>query len=219
MTEQKESDMASWLPPQVRVFLWEQFRSLDAALDEHMAKGTKPGDPVYEHIFKELAVDVAYAGVGVDRIDVAAYAVGQISTYNRLRSLMPKQFTPEEQEAITHLQDQIESLAQIREKAEQAHASSPQFIQWKSHTTDLMRHYITANSEHLNRFRMLSFRSNVMQLDWPGARYNSGPRRDDIERFVFRRGCGNCVLAGSNPAHKSVRVETRGTRCPCEACA
>ena len=131
--------MALWLSPQVRVFLLDQFRSLDAALDEHEAKGTKRGDPVYEQIFKQLADDVAQAGVGVDRIDLAAYAVGQISTYNRLRSLMPKQLAPGEQEAITHLQNQIEALAQIRAKAEQAHASSPQFIQWKSHTTDLMR--------------------------------------------------------------------------------
>jgi hypothetical protein len=189
--------MASWLPPQVRVFLLEQFRSLDAALDEHKAKGTKPGDPVYEHIFKQLADDVAQAGIGVDRIDLAAYAVGQISTYNRLRSLMPKQLAPDEQEAITHLQNQIDSLAEIRAKAEQAHASSPQFIQWKSHTTDLMRHYIAANSEHLNRFRMLSFRSNVMQLDWPGARYNSGPRRDDIENFASDADVAVACLEGA----------------------
>jgi hypothetical protein len=45
--DKKESDMASWLPPQVRVFLLEEFRSLDAALDEHKAKGTEPGDPVW----------------------------------------------------------------------------------------------------------------------------------------------------------------------------
>lgn len=189
--------MASWLLPQVRVFLLNEFRSLDAALDEHKAKGTKPGDPVYEHIFKQLADDVAQKGVGVDRIDVAAYAVGQISTYNRLRGLMPKQFSPDEQEAITHLQDQIEALAQIRGKAEQADASSPQFIQWKSHTTDLMRHYITANSEHLSRFRGLSFRSNRIQLDWPGSRYNSDPRRDDAEKFASDADVALACLEGA----------------------
>lgn len=110
---------------------------------------------------------------------------------------MPKQLAPDEQEAITHLQNQIGALAEIRAKAEQAHASSPQFIQWKSHTTDLMRHYIAANSEHLNRFRMLSFRSNVMQLDWPGARYNSGPRRDDIEKFASDADVAIACLQGA----------------------
>jgi len=188
--------MASWLLPEVRVFLLNQFRSLDAALDEHKAKGTKPGDPVYEHIFKQLADDVAQAGVGVDRIDLAAYAVGQISTYNRLRSLMPKQLAPDEQEAITHLQNQIEALAQIRGKAEQAHASSPQFVQWKSHTTDLMRHYIAANSEHLGRFRSLSFRSNIMLSDYPGVRHG-GPRRDDIEKFTSDADVAVACLEGA----------------------
>jgi hypothetical protein len=188
--------MASWLPSEVRVFLLEQFRSLDAALDEHRAKGTKPGDQVYEHIFKELADDVAQAGVGVDRIDLAAYAVGQISTYNRLRSLMPKQLAPGEQEAITHFQTQIEALAQIRGKEEQAHASSPQFIQWKSHTTDLMRHYIAANSEHLGRFRSLSFQSNIMMSDYPGVR-RGGPRRDDIEKFTSDADVAVACLEGA----------------------
>jgi hypothetical protein len=128
---------------------------------------------------KDVEVVPQQANLG---IDLAAYAVGQISTYNRLRSLMPKQLAPEEQEAMTHLQNQIEALAQIRGKAEQAHASSPQFIQWKSHTTDLMTHYVSANSEHLRKFRSLSFGSNIMLPDYPGVRH-SGPRRDDIERF------------------------------------
>jgi hypothetical protein len=173
----------------------EEFRSLDAALDQHKAKGTKPGDPVYEHIFKQLADDVAQAGVGVDRIDLAAYAVGQISTYNRLRSLMPKQLGPEEQEAITHLQTQIDALAQIR-AADQAHANAPQFIQWKSHTIDLMTYYVSANSEHSRKFRSLSFRSNIMLPDYPGVRH-SGPRKDDLQKFASDADVAVACLQGA----------------------
>lgn len=110
---------------------------------------------------------------------------------------MPKQLGRDEQEAITNLQNQIEALAQIRANAEQAHVDSPHFIGWKSHTTDLMRHYISAKSEHLSRFRMLSFRSNVMQLDWPGARYHSGPRRDDIEKFASDADVAVACLQGA----------------------
>jgi hypothetical protein len=196
LDKKEESDMALWLPPQVRVFLLEQFRSLDAALDEHKAKGTKPGDPVYEHIFKELADDVAQAGVGVDRIDVAAYAVGQISTYNRLRSLMPKQFTQEEQEAFQHLQSQINALMTIRASRDQSHANSAQFVGWKSTTTDLMKHYLPADSEHLRKFRSLSFRSNIMLPDYPGVRH-SGPRRDDLEKFASDADVAVACLEGA----------------------
>ena len=110
---------------------------------------------------------------------------------------MPKQLQPDEQEAITHLQNQLEALAQIRKNAEQAHASSARFIGWKSHTTDLMTHYISANSEHLRKFRSLSFRSNVMQLDWPGARYHSGPRRDDLEEFASDADVAVACLQGA----------------------
>ena len=173
------------------------FRSLDAALDEHKAKGTKTGDPVYAKIFEALAEDVALTGFGRDDVAQAAYHVGQLSTYKRLESLMPKQLQPEEQEAITHLQNQLEALAQIRKNAEQAHADSPQFIGWKSHTTDLMTHYISANSEQLRKFRGLSFRSNVMRLDWPGGRYHSGPRRDDIEKFTSDADIAVACLQGA----------------------
>ena len=186
-----------WITPTYRVFLLDTFRSLDAALDEHKAKGTKPGDPVYARIFEQLAEDVALAGFGRDDAAQAAYQVGQLSTYKRLESLMPKQLQPDEQEAITHLQNQLEALAQIRKNAEQAHASSPQFIGWKSHTTDLMTHYISANSEHLRKFRGLSFRSNVMQLDYRGARYHSGPRRDDIETFASDAEIADACLQGA----------------------
>jgi hypothetical protein len=186
-----------WITPTYRVFLLETFRSLDAALDEHKAKGTKPGAPVYAKIFEQLAEDVALTGFGRDDVAQAAYHVGQLSTCKRLESLMPKQLQPDEQEAITHLQNQLEALAQIRKNAEQAHASSPQFILWKSHTMDLMTHYISANSEKLRKFRGLSFRSNVMQLDYPGARYPSGPRRDDIEKFASDVEIADACLQGA----------------------
>ncbi|HYL62094.1 MAG TPA: hypothetical protein VE077_05680 [Candidatus Methylomirabilis sp.] len=187
-----------WIAPQYRVHLLGTFRSLDAALDEHKANGTKPQAPVYGRIFEQLAEDVAMTGFGRDDIAKAAYLVGQLSTFKRLESLMPKQLGPDEQEAIAQLQNQIDALAQICAKEEQAHANSPQFIQWRSHTTDLMRHYIAAKSEHSNRFRMLSFRSNVMQLDWPGARYNnSGPRRDDIEKFASDADVAVACLQGA----------------------
>ncbi len=120
------------ITPTNRVFLLDTFRSLDAALDEHKAKGTKPRDPVYALIFEQLAEDVALTGFGRDDVALVAYHVGQLSTYKRLESLMPKQLQPDEQEAITYLQNQIEALAQIRANAEQAHADSPQFIGWKS---------------------------------------------------------------------------------------
>lgn len=137
-----------WITPTYRVFLLDTFRSLDAALDEHKAKGTKPRDPVYAKIFEQLAEDVALTGFGRDDVALAAYHVGQLSTYKRLESLMPKQLEPNEQEAITYLQNQIEALAQIRANAEQAQAqaNSPQFIAWKSHTTDMMRHKLPNRS-------------------------------------------------------------------------
>ena len=184
-----------WITPTYRVFLLDTFRSLDAALDEHKAKGTKPGDPVYARIFEQLAEDVALAGFGRDDAAQAAYQVGQLSTYKRLESLMPKQLQPDEQEAITHLQNQLEALAQIRKNAEQAHASSPQFIGWKSHTTDMMRHF-AAKSEHLSRFRALSFRLNIMLSDYPGVRH-SGPSRGDLEKFASDADVAVACLQGA----------------------
>jgi hypothetical protein len=191
-----ERKLGVWIAPTSRVHLLDTFRSLDAALDEHKAKGTKPGDPVYSEIFEQLAEDVALTGFGRDDIAQVAYQVGQLSTHNRLRGLMPKQLGPDEQEAITHLQNQIEELAQIRANAEQAHANAPQFIGWKSHTTDLMTHYVSVNSEHLRKFRSLSFRSNIMLSDYPGVRH-SGPRRDDIEKFVSDADVAVACLQGA----------------------
>ena len=189
----KESGV--WITPTYRVHLLDTFRSLDAALDEHKAKGTKPGDPVYAKIFEQLAEDVALAGFGRDDAAQAAYQVGQLSTYKRLESLMPKQLQPDEQEAITHLQNQLETLAQIRKNVEQAHASSAQFIGWKSHTTDMMRHF-AAKSEHLRRFRALSFRLNIMLSDYLGVRH-SGPSRGDLEKFASDADVAVACLQGA----------------------
>jgi len=89
-------------------------------------------------------------------------------------------------------------LATIRGTSEQAHADSPQFIGWKSHTTDLMTHFISANSEQLRKFRGLSFRSNVMRLDFPsGARFRSDPRRDDMEKFASHADVAVACLQGA----------------------
>jgi len=167
-----------------RAHLLETFRSLDAALDEHKAKGTKPLNPVYAKIFEQLAEDVAVTGFGRDDIAQAGYQVGQLSTYKRLESLMPKQLEPYEQEAIGHLENQISELTAIRANAEQAHANSAAFIGWKSHTTDLLAHYIPSSSEVFRKFSGLSFRSNVMTTDYPGARIHRGPGRDDLEKFA-----------------------------------
>jgi hypothetical protein len=184
-----------WIIPEYRVFLLDTFRSLDAALDEHKAKGTKPRDPVYALIFDQLAEDVAQTGFGRDDVAQVAYHVGQLSTYKRLESLMPKQLQPDEQEAITHLQNQLEALAQIRKNAEQAHANSPPFIAWKSHTTDMMRHF-AAKSEHFSRFRALSFRLNIMLPDYPGVRH-SGPSRGDLEKFASDADVAVACLQGA----------------------
>jgi hypothetical protein len=97
---------------------------------------------------------------------------------------MPKQLGQDELEAITHLENQISTLATIRANGEQAHANSAQFIAWRSHTVDLLTHFIPSTSEHFRRFRMLSFRSNVMIPDYPGARVHRGPHRADLEKFA-----------------------------------
>ncbi len=97
---------------------------------------------------------------------------------------MPKQLGPDEQEAIAQLEKQISALATIRANAEQAHANSAEFIGWKSHTIDLLAHYVPSTSAHFRKFRMLSFRSNVMIPDYPSARVHRGRRRDDLERFA-----------------------------------
>jgi hypothetical protein len=170
---------------------------LDAALDEHNSKGTRPGDPVYVAIFEQLAEDVATAGFGKDEIPQVANYVGQLSTYSRLERLMPKQLGPEEQEAIAHLEKQIVELTAIRANAEQAHAASPQFIAWRSHTIDLLTYFIPSSSEHFRRFRMLSFRSNRMSLDYPGARVHRGPRQDDLEKFAADADVADACLNGA----------------------
>ena len=173
------------------------FRGLDAALDERKAKGTKVGDPVYAKIHEQLAADVAIVGYGKDAIPHVAAYVGQLSTYNRLESLMPKQLGPDEQEAITHLENQISALSALRANGKQAHAGSPQFIAWRSHTIDLLTHYIPASSEHFRRFRMLGFRSNRMIPDYPGARVPRGPHRDDLEKFASDAEVADACLKGA----------------------
>jgi hypothetical protein len=92
-----------WIPPQQRAYLLDCFRGLHAALDEHKAKGTPPGSPVYATIHEQLTEDIAAIGFGRDDVLVAASVVGQLSTYVRLESLMPKELGPEEQEAICRL--------------------------------------------------------------------------------------------------------------------
>jgi hypothetical protein len=158
------------IDPDFHNYLFETFRSLDAALDEHKAKGTKTGDAVYGRIFEQLGDDVAATGFGKDDLAEVANQVGQLSTYNRLRGLMPKQLNAEEQEAITNLEDQIAALAAIRANPEHASADSPEFIGWKASTTDMMSHYIPSQSELWSKFRFLHFRSNVMQGDFGSRR-------------------------------------------------
>jgi hypothetical protein len=195
-----------WIAPEFRDFLLDDFRSLDDALDEHPGERARPGDPVYGKIFDQLAADVTIAGFGRDDIGQVAFQVGQSSTFNRLRSLMAKQLGQDEQEAITHLQGQIDALAEIRGNAEQARAGSAQFIGWKSHTTDLLGHFIPANSEHQRKFRSLQFRSNVMLPDYPGVRH-SGPRRDDIEKFASDAEVAIACLQGAIQYIKTIGLK------------
>lgn len=186
-----------WIAPAFRVHFLDMFRGLEAALDEHKAKRTKPSDQVYAKIHEQLAEDVAIAGYGRDAIPHVAAYVGQLSTYNRLESLMPKQLGPDEQEAITHLEKQISALTMIRANAEQAHANSAQFIAWRSQTVDLLTYFIPSSSEHFRRFRMLSFRSNRMIPDYPGARVPRGPFRDDLEKFASDAEVADACLKGA----------------------
>jgi hypothetical protein len=186
-----------WIDPSYCGHLLDMFRGLDAALDEHEANGTRTGDPVYAKIHAQLAEDVAMVGYGKDAIPHVAAYIGQLSTYNRLERLMPKQLGPDEQEAITHLEKQISALAVIRANPEQAHANSAQFIGWKSHTVDLLTHFIPSSSGHFRSFRMLSFRSNIMIPDYPSARIYRGPNQADLEKFAADAEVAIACLSGA----------------------
>src|SRR5262245_9289732 len=62
--------------PNMQARLVAFFRSLEQALDEHKAKGTPDGDPVYQKIYEALTGDLAEIGVGQDQIEQLAQQCG-----------------------------------------------------------------------------------------------------------------------------------------------
>jgi hypothetical protein len=162
------------------------FRSLEKALDEHREKGTRSGDPVYGIIYDQLAEDMAVYGFGKDELRDVADGCGQLSTYERLQLLMPKQADQQASNAIRLLEQQLNRLNVI------GNHKDPQFTVWQDATTSLLQKFLSPDSPHLKTFSRIRFRSQtqVRALPYgyrgpvPGAN-SASPR--DVEVFNHGR--------------------------------
>ena len=163
----------------------EYFRGLHKALDEHKQKGTRAGDPVFGIIHDQLAEDLAPYGFGKDELRNVAERCGQLSTYERLEHLMPKQGDQEVSNAIRLLQQQLQRLSLI------GNHRDPQFTAWQDATTSLLQKFLTPDSPHLRTFSRIKYRAQTQARRLPYGYRGPIPTAHDVNPAdieAFNRG-------------------------------
>jgi hypothetical protein len=187
----------SEVPVKDRADYIEYFRSLDKALDEHKAKGTRAGDPVYRFIHDELAEDLAPYGFGKDELRDVAERCGQLSTYERLEHLMPKHGDQQVSNAIRLLEQQLQRLSLI------GNHRDPQFTVWQDTTTSLLQKFLSADSPHLKTFSRIRYRAQTAVRPLPYGYRGPVPMAHNVDPAdieAFNRGrdiamaCINSVI-------------------------
>lgn len=166
-----------------RVAFTKRFHEIAIELDGAAEQCIPDGDVMYCEIHEELAKDFAALGIGRDELRTVAEKLGQRTIYDRLRSLMPKEYPQEVLDAVTLLEQQIVRAQALNSSNDRG------FSAWRNTTIELLTRFLGSGNLHVKSLRDTHFVD--LSLVFTAGRNSSNWSQG--ASLTFRRGIANAI--------------------------